>query len=59
MSNVLDNPKKFGFKDATCTGDGKSDCIWNKDSHFHTTSHFNEEMAKEMVKCGVLKTLGW
>ena len=58
LKGVLDQPKKFGFKDATCEGDGsKTDCIWWKPSDGHTTSALQNRMAEDMK--GTMEKFGW
>ena len=58
MGTVLDQPSKFGFDDATCVGSGpQSRCVWWKPSDEHTTSKFQDVLAKDMSE--KLKKYGW
>ena len=57
MTQVLDNPTAYGFQDATCTGNGTSNCIWWSGSDLHTTSTFQNLLAQNMLP--TLQILGW
>ena len=46
FAEVLDDPTKFGFKDAR--DHGKEDCVWN--DVLHPTSKMHQIIAKEFVK---------
>ncbi|CAF9913776.1 MAG: hypothetical protein HETSPECPRED_001657 [Heterodermia speciosa] len=57
MTKILDAPQQYGFQDATCSGDGTSKCIWWEVSNVHTTSTFQDLLAKDMIPS--LEKLGW
>ncbi|KAG7007884.1 hypothetical protein G7Y79_00008g025220 [Physcia stellaris] len=57
MTRVLDSPQHYGFRDATCSGEGTSHCIWWSHTDLHTTSTFQNLLAKDMIPS--LEKLGW
>ena len=59
MGKVLDHPKDYGMESATCEGDGPdAHCVWWKPNDEHTTSKFQDLMAKDMSE-SVMKSFGW
>ena len=59
MGKVLDQPNTYGMESATCEGDGPdAHCIWWKPNDEHTTSRFQDLMAKDMSE-NVMKSFGW
>lgn len=57
MTEVLSLPQTYGFRDATCAGDGDSDCVWWAPADLHTTSHLQKLLSQDMLAS--LGKLGW
>jgi hypothetical protein len=54
---VLDNPTEYGFQDATCSGEGDSNCVWWSGNDYHCTSTLENLQAQAMLP--KLEALGW
>ena len=57
MYGLINNPTNSGFRDAACSGDGHSDCMWWMKIDMHTTSTLEKLLAKDFV--ANLRVLGW
>jgi hypothetical protein len=57
MLDVINHPTNYGFRDATCEDEGYGDCIWWSGADYHTSSTFQNLVAKAMLP--KLQALGW
>ena len=57
MTEVLNLPQIYGFRNANCEGDGDSNCIWWEPGPLHTTSHLQRLLSQEMFAS--LAIFGW
>ncbi|OJJ06243.1 hypothetical protein ASPVEDRAFT_139349 [Aspergillus versicolor CBS 583.65] len=55
MTDVLDNPAKYGFQDATCINEDGVSCVWWND--YHPSAKYHQLQAEDMK--AVLAPLGW